>query len=248
MGGPRGSFQTTQWSQIQGSKTNNQERRKASINNLMGRYWKPVYCYLRYKGYDNEKAKDLTQGFFHEIILGRELIQHANQEKGRFRTFLLTALDCYVRSVYRKETSKKRLPQQIISPLEVAELTDTPIANLKSNPNQVFHYAWATNLLDGVLEQIKDDYCSTDRSAFWQLFQARILIPIFENVEAPSLTELCNKYGIDNEKRASNMIVTVKRRFSTAMRHYLRQYVQNDSEVEDEFCELIDILSRGSAV
>jgi len=102
MGGPRGSFQTTQWSQIQGSKTNNQERRKASINNLMGRYWKPVYCYLRYKGYDNEKAKDLTQGFFHEIILGRELIQHANQEKGRFRTFLLTALDCYVRSVYRK--------------------------------------------------------------------------------------------------------------------------------------------------
>lgn len=248
MGGPRGSFQTTQWSQIQSSRTSDEERRKASINNLLGRYWKPVYCYLRYKGYDSEEAKDLTQGFFHEIVLGRELIQHANQKKGRFRTFLLTALDRYVVSVYRKEISKKRSPQQVVSPLEVAELPDTPIAHLESNPNQVFHYAWATNLLDRVLEQIRDDYCSTDRSAFWQLFQARVLKPIFDNAQAPSLTELCNKYHVDNERKASNMIMTVKRRFSTAMRHYLRQYVQNDSEVEDEFCELMDILSKGSAI
>ena len=247
IGGPGGSFETTQWTQIQNAKTNDQERRQTSVNNLLSRYWKPVYCYLRYKGYDIEKAKDLTQGFFHEIVLGRELIQQADQAKGRFRTFLLTALDRYVTSVYRKETAKKRFPQDGTASLEIAELPDIPMKDLKSDPNLVFNYTWATHLLDRVMDEIKEDYCNTDRKVFWQLFHDRILIPIFDNSEASSLTELCKKYGINSEKRASNMIITVKRRFSNALKYHLRQYVQADSEVEEEFCELIKILSKGSA-
>jgi len=34
------------------------------MGEMLKTYWKPVYCYLRCKGYDNEQAKDLTQGFF----------------------------------------------------------------------------------------------------------------------------------------------------------------------------------------
>jgi DNA-directed RNA polymerase specialized sigma24 family protein len=242
-----GLFQATHWSLIQTAKTHNQDRRKASVNNLISRYWKPVYWYLRCKGHNNEEAEDLTQGFFHEIVLGRQLIQQADQTKGRFRTFLLTALDRYVTSAFRKETSIKRFPRGGISLIEAAELPGMPLAKLKNDPNQVFHYIWATNILDRVLEQIKEDYCKTERAAFWGLFLDRILSPVFNNTEAPSLIELCKKYGIDSEKKASNMIITVKRRFSTALRSQLRQYVQNDSEIEEELCELIVILSKGGA-
>jgi len=247
MGGKKGYFETTRWTQIQKAKTHDQERRQVSVNNLLGRYWKPVYCYLKHKGYRNEDAKDLTQGFFHEIVLGRELIQQADQKKGRFRTFLLTALDRYATSVYRKETAKKRLPEHRLAQLDGAVIPDLPISESKRTPELAFYYTWATNLLDQVLAKIREEYFSTGRIAYWEVFQATVVAPILENVEAPSLTELCDKYGIESEKKASNMAITVKRRFSTALRSHLRQFVQSDSEVEDEFGALVEILSEGGA-
>lgn len=245
MGGEKGSFGTTHWSQITKAKTHDEERRRASVNNLLKRYWKPVYCHLRYKGYDNEHAKDLTQGFFHEIVLGRELIQKADQTKGKFRTFLLLAIDRYVTSIYRKETARKRRPEGGLAEMDTADMPDLPMEQSKSIPELAFHYTWATNLLDQVLDAIREEYCSTDRAAYWAVFRARILGPILENAEAPSLTELCEKYDIESEKKASNAIITVKRRFAAVLRQYLRLSVQSDSEAEDEFRALVEILSEG---
>jgi len=247
MGGENGRFETTRWTQIEKAKTHDQQRRQASVNNLINRYWKPVYCCLRQKGYNNEDAKDLTQGFFFEIVFGRELIQKADKAKGRFRTFLLTALDRYIISIYRKETAKKRQPEHGLAQLDDAGIPDTPISNLNLCPDQAFNYAWATNLLDKVLATVKKEYCTTDRAVYWEVFFATVVSPILDNTEAPSLAELCEKYGIEKEKKASNMIITVKRRFSTALKHQLRQFVQSDSEVEDEFRALIEILSKGGA-
>jgi len=247
MGGAKGSFETTHWSDIGKAKTHNGARRRASVDNLLRRYWKPVYCCLRHKGYSNENAKDLTQGFFHEIVLGRELIQHADQAKGRFRTFLLTALDRYVTSVYRKETAKKRLPKYGLAALDATGLPDMPMDKSERRPELVFHYTWATNLLDQVLAQVREEYCGTSRTTYWEVFRLKILAPIFENVEAPSLEDICEKYAVESEKRASNMVITVKRRFSSVLRQQLRQFVQSDSEVEDEFRALVEILSEGGA-
>ena len=58
MGGDRGTFLTTHWSLIEDVKQHQDEDR-ALIGVLLERYWKPVYCYLRSKGYNNDQAKDL---------------------------------------------------------------------------------------------------------------------------------------------------------------------------------------------
>ena len=131
--------------------------------------------------------------------------------------------------------------------MDDAKLSDMPIANLKLCPDQVFHYAWATNLLDQVFAMVKKEYYTTGRAEYWEVFQATVVAPILDNTEAPSLTDLCEKYGIESEKKASNMTITVKRRFSTALKHHLRQFVDFDSEVEDELRALIEILSKGGA-
>ena len=112
MGGTNEAFDTTHWTTIFSARTLDDGRRRESVERLLGRYWKPVYCYLRRKGHDNEAAKDLTQGFFQEVVLGRDLVQKAESQKGRFRTFLLTALDHYVTSVYRADAAKKRRPEE----------------------------------------------------------------------------------------------------------------------------------------
>jgi hypothetical protein len=134
-----------------------------------------------------------------------------------------------------------------LAEFEAAALPDLPTVQSRKTPEQAFHYAWATNLLDQVLAKVREEYCSTDRVTHWEVFRATILVPILDNIEVPSLTELCEKYGIESEKRVSNMTITVKRRFSSVLRHHLRQFVQSDSEAEDEFRELVEILSEGGA-
>ena len=96
MGGQRASFRTTHWSQILSVHTQDEVRQRTVLNELARDYWKPVYCYLRHKGYDNETAKDLVQGFFADVVFDRRLVQRAEPRKGRFRTLLLAALDRYV--------------------------------------------------------------------------------------------------------------------------------------------------------
>ena len=247
MGGALEVFQTTCWSEIHDARTRDKVLKTAIIDKLLRKYWKPVYCYLRRKGYSNESAKDLTQGFFHELVLGRQLIQQADQTKGRFRTFLLTALDRYVANVYRKETATKRSSIGRMAKLEAVQLPDLPKTQSQAAPDQVFHYAWASELLDQVLAEVKDDCYQTGKATHWQIFNAKVLGPIFGTGESPSINELCTKYGIDGEAKASNMIVTVKRRFRAILKHCLRQFVHSDSEVEEEFNELMKILSKSSA-
>ena len=246
-GGAKSSFRTTRWSDVHKVKTHDKERRRAGINNLIKKYWKPVYCYLKRKGYPNEAAKDLTQGFFHEIVLGRDLIQQADEAKGKFRTFLLTALDRYVTSIYRKETAKKRLPENGLAQLKDDTLLNLSSAQSEKTPEQVFHYTWATDLLDEVLAKVRKECCSTGKTIHWEVFRVKVLAPILDNAEVPSLAELRKKYSIESERKASNMAITVKRRFAKVLRHHLRQFVQSDSEVEDEFRELVEILSKCGA-
>ena len=82
IGGVASRFQTTQWSNILAAQTTDETRRQFMLENLIETYWKPVYCYLRRKGCENETAKDLRQAFFSEIVFGRGLIQKANRAKG----------------------------------------------------------------------------------------------------------------------------------------------------------------------
>ena len=92
MGGGQVRFLTTHWSLIEAVASEEKDENHALIGSLLKRYWKPVYCYLRRHGYGNEEAKDLTQDFFHEVVLGRDLFQRADKSQGRFRSFLRVAL------------------------------------------------------------------------------------------------------------------------------------------------------------
>jgi len=62
-------FLTTHWTVIDKIAEDGDTPNQALINELLKKYWKPVYCFLRHKRYDNEQAKDLTQGFVTNIAL-----------------------------------------------------------------------------------------------------------------------------------------------------------------------------------
>lgn len=247
MGGKRADFQTTHWSEIFNAKTTDELRREIVMDNLLRKYWKPVYCCVRHQGYDNERAKDLTQGFFHEVVLNHNLITQADQTKGRFRTFLQTALNHYLISMHRKAKAKKRTPSGQILALESNDLPDLPPARSSMSPDQIFNYVWATNIIDQVICQVKQVCCHAGKEKHWQIFNAKVLLPIMENRSSAPIKDLCQQYGIDSEAQASNMIVTVKRCFSRTLEDQLRHFVQTDADIEDERKELMGIICQGRA-
>ena len=128
--------------------------------------------------------------------------------------------------------------------MDVAGLADLPIEQSKATPEGAFYYTYATNLLDQVLADLEEQYCGTGRAAHWEVFKANFLGPFLKGTKSPALSELCEKHGIEKEKKASNMVQTVKRRFASVLRQHIRLTVQSDEEAEEELREIIKILSE----
>ena len=243
MGGKGGSFQTTHWTAIKAIRSADSTQAQVLLGELIKSYWKPVYCYLRRRGFDNDSAKDLTQGFFEEVVLGRKLVRSADPAKGRFRTLLLTALDCYLASEYRRRTAHKRLPKDGLVPMEWAQMTELPAAVQNLTCEDFFHYTWVTELLDTLLAEVKDECVHHGMELHWKLFEDRVLQPILEDGKPPALADLCSTYGIREATTASNMVFAVKRRLQAALKRHMRQSVAGDTEIAEEIEELAQFLA-----
>jgi RNA polymerase sigma-70 factor (ECF subfamily) len=241
------SFHTTHWTQIFRAQTLDPDRRREALGAVLGEYWRPVYCYLRQKGFENEKAKDLTQGFFHEAVLERNLIPNADPAKGRFRNLLLVALERYITSVYRAETAKKRQPAQGLVHLDDLGSSGLTLPPEVATPERAFVYAWASALLDDVIAEVRADCIAADQATHWKVFRDRVIRPIKEGHEPPALAELGQKYGISDRRTVSNMAITVRRRFQRVLRARVRQLVESDEAVEAEICDLMEIFCSDGA-
>jgi len=245
MGGERQRFLTTQWSLIENIQAG-QDEDKLLIGFLLEEYWKPVYCYLRRSGYDNEQAKDLTQAFFHEVVLNKDLVGRADKAKGRFRSFLLHALKQYTIKQNLKERVRKRIPKEKMVSLEVAEPPALPVSLTEASVDDSFNYAWISAMMERVLSSVKAECAELRMDTHWTLFYERVVRPILTNRQAPSLTHLCQNYNIENTQTASNMIVTVKRRFRAALEQNVRRTLLEKDQAHDEIVELLHFFPKSA--
>jgi RNA polymerase sigma-70 factor (ECF subfamily) len=245
IGGIQEAFLTTHWSLVDSIDTSNDaDKNRGLVGLLLKRYWKPAYCYLRRKGYDNEEAKDLTQGFFHEVVLGRQLIEKADRSKGRFRSYLLVALNNYISTVHAAQTAQKRMPEGRLIPLDMTDPPDFCRVVRGYTPEESFDYVWVSALLEQVLEDVETTCCGEGKTVHWRVFRERVLAPITNGTDPPSLGEICHKYDIESPRVASNMIITIKRRFQAILRKHLSETVTSDSEIEDELAEISRFLPQ----
>ena len=80
---------------------------RAALGHLCSTYWYPLYAHVRRRGHGPEDAADLTQEFF-AVLLRRRSLAQVGPEKGRFRTFLLTALDYFLHDQSARQRAVKR--------------------------------------------------------------------------------------------------------------------------------------------
>jgi hypothetical protein len=238
MGGVGEAFLTTHWSLIEDIKSE-ADRNQALVDLLLKRYWKPVYCCVRKKGYDNEQAKDITQGFFHEVVLNRNLVQRADRCKGRFRTFLQHALNQHIVNDRLKQTTRKNIPPDKLTSLEAIEPAELPETVSGLSAEDSYNYAWLSAMLDHVILQVRADCIKDGMELHWNIFNERVVRPILKNAPVPNLAEICQRYGVEGQRKASNMAITVKRRFRTALQHYVRNTVISSDQVHEELREIL---------
>ena len=245
MGGVQQAFLTTQWSLIEDIQ-DGKDQDKALIGFMLKQYWKPVYCYLRCKGHGNEQAKDLTQGFFHEVVLNRDLVGRADQSRGRFRTFLLHALKQYANKQDLKERTQKRILEEKLVSFDMEEQPILPESVAQRTAEESYHYAWLSTLLESVLKEVKDACEEQGMNIHWALFNKRVVWPTFGDRSPPSLAQLCESYDIEDVKKASNMIITVKRRFRAALMQHVRNTVLSQGQATDELEELLQFFPKSA--
>jgi len=246
MGGIRDKFLSTHWSLVEGVKQQS-DREQALMDLLIQRYWKPVYCYLRRKGYPNEQAKDLTQGFFHEVVLNRHLIERANSALGSFRSLLLHALGQYLIDEKRKEGTQTRIPRDKLVPLDIPDTEGLAESVQALDPEEGFNYAWRVDLLDRALNEVRESYTAQGMEVHWRLFHDHVLAPILQGRHAPPLRDGFSEYGLDSAAAASHMLTTVKRRLQNVLKRQVRQMALTSEAMDEELREIQKFFQKDGA-
>jgi len=227
-GGLNSRFQTTEWTKILNSTLG-----ESILAELYTKYWRPVYKYLRRKGFSNEEAKDLIQGFFSEKVLGHQLLQKADRAKGKFRTFLLTAIKNYAIDRHRQERPMLELDEDFEQPSQIG------------SPESDFDIAWAEELLQKALAELEGECRNHGKEVHWEIFRSWLLEPDVAK-KKQDMSTICVKYGVDNPDKAYNMIANIKGRFRKILRRHLRHHAGSDAQVDEEIRHFIHIFSKSS--
>src|SRR5262249_11922464 len=182
-----------------------------------------------------DQADDLFQGFVVSKVLEQDLIAWADRGKGKFRTWLLTALDRYLISQWRRQTAARRAgpgaaakPSQSASPAEVLDL------------------AWAREVIAEVLRRMESECAAAGRPDLWGVFHCRVLAPTLEGAAPLPYDELVRRFRFASPVQASNALITAKRAFARLLRAVVGEYA-DPAEVEAEIHDLRRILARGGA-
>ena len=114
------SFRTTSWTIVLAASVDSSADPGGALANLCQIYWHPVYAFIRRRGYDRDQAEDLTQGFFARLLEKHYLLD-ADRERGRFRSFLLTAVKHFIANEWDRANALKRGGGQAAVSIDLVE-------------------------------------------------------------------------------------------------------------------------------
>lgn len=225
MGGSKRGFQATLWTLVLKAKDHSQE----ALEELIRSYWKPVYVYIRRWGYPSEEAKDLTQGFFADL-LERDFLKGVSREKGRFRTFLLTVLKRYLINESERKRAQKRGGGKAMLSLDFtrAERDFTIMPTTDETPERAFNRQWALEAMARALTTL-----------------AREVEPgLFDSIKphlagGPAYEETAKKLGM-TVVRLNNLIHRTRKRYREILRAEIAGSLSDPAEADEEVRNLLD--------
>jgi DNA-directed RNA polymerase specialized sigma24 family protein len=234
---PRGDrqFAATRWSLVlaAGGRRSTPNSRQA-LETLCQTYWYPLYVYVRRRVSDVHEAQDLTQAFF-ASLLERDALEAADRERGRFRSFLLTAFKHFLSDERDKAKAQKRGGgrRAIRLNLETGESRFALEPADELTPERLYEKQWALTFLDHVLRRLEDEFAGKGKD---KQFQA--LKPFLAGETEPDSYEIAARDLGISAAAAKVAAHRARRRYREILRAEIAETVAGPQEVDDEIRHL----------
>jgi RNA polymerase sigma factor (sigma-70 family) len=231
----RKPFLSTHWSVVNAAAGGSDD----ALAELCAAYWQPLYWHVRRMGYNACDAQDLIQSFFARL-LEKRLVAQADRQRGRFRTFLLTALRRFVINEWKRGRTVQAGGQARVLPLAFAsaenEMSLEPSHNL--TPDALFERQWAIQVLQHSLARLEQQQRQAGKG---ELFDR--LVPYLTMCgEPPGYEALAAEFALTTA--ALKMTVSRWRKeLGRLLREEIRNTVLSDEEVDEELSHLMKAVS-----
>ena len=210
-----------------------------ALSKLCRTYWYPLYAFVRRKGYGREEAQDLTQAFFARL-LEKNVFAQADRDRGRFRTFLLAAVQHFLADEWDKSRRLKRGGGcHIVSfdSLSAEERYCQEPADL-ADAAKLYERRWVTTLLDRVLVQLESDYRQAGKAELFDALRSSLLL----DDDRVSYRELGIRLQL-SEAAVKQAVLRLRRRYRELFREEIAQTVTDPSEADEELKHLFSVLA-----
>ncbi|MGH8247960.1 MAG: RNA polymerase sigma factor [Gammaproteobacteria bacterium] len=242
--GPSGDlssrFDTTEWTMVLTAADLESPQVGRALEVLCRAYWYPLYAHVRRRGHDVHAAQDLTQEFFARL-LEKQWLKSVGPERGRFRTFLLVAMDRFLAKEYRAEHALKRGGGVALLSLEDTRLGEERYERELAAPadGRAFDRDWANAVIERAYRQLEKDYTSRGRAIEFENWKPFL--------EQEATTSDCEKLGARLEMKPGAVAVAIHRfreRYAGLLRHEVARTVSDRAELEEELRHLFELLDQ----
>lgn len=238
---PRSSpaFATTRWTLVLAAGDGASSDGREALEQLCRSYWFPLYAYVRRRGHDAHAAQDLTQGFF-ERLLERNDLARLTREGGRFRSFLLTALNHYLVNEHERATAQKRGGGRTILSLDEESAEDRYQSHEPSHsetPDRLFERQWALALMEEAMKRLGAEHSGAGKSASYDALR-----PFLSREPDPGeYAAVANRLNVAPGTLAVQ-VHRLRERYRQLVRAAVADTVQSPLEVDAEMRHLLESL------
>ncbi len=237
--GASGKFGETQWGQVVRAAQQDLDSPevRAAVEDLYRSYSQPVYAFIRRRGRSRHDAQDLTQDFFLHL-LEKKTLSRADPDRGKFRTFLLGALQHFLADKADHANAKKRGGGSTIVFLDddTAEQQYQLAAPLEVSAEDLFQRKWAAALTGLTMLRLQEELSAAGKAHLFEALHGLII----GSGEAPQ-EEVAGRLGI-SVGAVRTTIHRLRNRFRDLLREEVLRTVADASDIDAEMKALRDVL------
>jgi RNA polymerase sigma-70 factor (ECF subfamily) len=237
MGAP--GLHTTSWTLVRAAADSRTADSREALAKLCQRYWAPVYTFIRRHGYDREQSQDLTQGFF-ALLIEKNYLMNTDRERGKFRSFLLTAVKHFLANEWDRTNAQKRGGGQVAVSIDLVEAEGWHSGVVEqTTPESVFLRRWALSLLENVMAKLRSEFAEAGRADEFD----RLSVFLNRNSESARYKAVAAEMGIS--AGALRMTVhRIRKRYRHVLRAEIAETVSGPQEIDEELRFLLSVLSK----
>jgi RNA polymerase sigma-70 factor (ECF subfamily) len=229
-------FHTTHWSLVLAAGQQVSADSRAALATLCRIYWYPLYAFARRQVAHAEEAQDLTQEFFAQV-LEKDYLRVANPERGKFRSFLMTAFKHFLSKERERARALKRGGGSQVLPLDYQageqRYIREPVHQM--TPERIFERRWALTLLDRVLGRLREEMEQAGKRTLFE----RLKVCLTGEKNDASYREMADGLRL-TEGSVKVAVHRLRRRYQELLRDEIAQTVATPEEIDDELRHLFE--------